>query len=58
MAAVLPTIVDILVGLALSLRFRNAPATVAFVTTLVTSILFAFGNSLVAPVGHVPLLLL
>ncbi len=58
MAAVLPAIVDILIGLALSLRSRDTTTTVALVPTLVTRVLLALRNSFVAPVGDMPLLLL
>jgi hypothetical protein len=57
-AAVLPAIVDTLVGLTLTLRPGDATTPVALVAALVTSVLFALRNSLVAPVRDMSLLLL
>ncbi len=57
-ASVLPAIVYILVGLTLSLRAGDTTTTVALMATLVTSILLALRNSLIASVRDMPLLLL
>jgi lysylphosphatidylglycerol synthetase-like protein (DUF2156 family) len=54
--AILVVVVNVLVCLALALRLGNA-ASVAFVATLVASILVSLLNSLVIPVRNVALLL-
>jgi hypothetical protein len=57
-ASVLTLIIDVLVSLALALRLGDTTTPVTLVTSLVTSVLLTLWNSLVAPVGDMPLLLL
>ena len=57
-ASVLTLIIDVLVSLALTLRLGDTTTPVTLVTSLVTSVLLTLWNSLVAPVGDMPLLLL
>jgi len=57
-ASVLPLIVNVFVGLTLALRPRDTTTSVALVTALVASVLLTLGNSFVAVVWNMPLLLL
>ena len=58
MAAVLPTIVYTLFGLTLALCLGNATAAIAMMRMVSGILTTTLRNGLIAPVGHVALLLL